>query len=736
MFATAIEKINTAVLGDPVSTTHRPSRQGIADSFIDFAAETQTNLEDTKTIVEAGLSSFAGKFYGTFAEADADTGNLALDDFIQIAIDENAAGKRTLRRWDGTTLLFVRNFVDIPAFDDVADLRNNTDVSFRIGFLEDGSVFTNDGTVGHDFASEDNDEDKIVDAAFQLWSAAYLVKKITYLDKRQTMAGLIGSSDTDRAAAMTAALSTLDKGVYVNGQNQTFRADTSFTVPSGLIIEDITIDFSRKVAGGDTLLCSGSIGPAMSLTSDITMGVYKITLTPVQVATVVKGDTLFFLSDDVFCSVWNGTSMVPNVLNNSWYATVHDIDGNDVILNAGFPHEFPMTVANNARVHVADMHRGNRFINVSGFGDPAINQQFMLLSYCEDYEVSGGRIDDAKLRARLHYRNNGGRVRDTRVVGSNMEGFGYGDVGAGTMNVKLFNNTYDDNRHGPLFGGEGEIDLYPVIEGNTINGCRAAGVDFHPAVIGGVIKDNTINIASRHRDIWEGGNWGQKEGIVSQGAMCSIVGNKISGVSGGKQNPDDAGVVPALDGNFILAQLLTNYPMDTVRITDNEITAPTGPGVFGINVQNQKDTGKVRHVTISDNDLNLVAFGGTGTLSPVGISITNYRKDEDTRRITLSGNSVFCRGTALFIRTVGTGVIQDVSVVGGNYETINTDSPVFDFVKDAGTVLTRISTSANLRGGSYSIRNGGSIDRIVRCGGFITQPVSGTVFEVDGLVDN
>lgn len=574
-------------------------------------------------------------------------------------------------------------------------------------------------------------------AVANVWTKAeadtrYLTGSPAYLRKRRTFEAL-GISDglgANQATAIASALAALSFGDYVDGQNRTYRIDTATAVPSGLVMENVTFDTTQSAANIYPLQLTGTLGAGTAVSTALIKGTYQITVG--STAGYARGDDIFFIRTGYSAGAGFGTDN----LSDTWWSTVDTVvNSNTLTLRDAYPHNWSMPVSpGTLTMYRPTLMRDNRFVNVSCLrtGTPTDNTHFFRADYFRGLRWDGGSIIGPRESGMALIAGRDWRIRNLRTLGQNQEGLGYPIVPVnGNEDFWIENCVFEDCRHGVSVGGTGGIDRNGFILGNIVRGARSAGIDVHPNADAITIDGNKIYLANKERDIQTLGQWGNHEGLTYQGANGRITNNEIYGLSGANT------AVNERPGIFI--QALTRQPEDTFVCNGNRMTNITGAGVIGIFIQNAKAAGDIQSLDVSRNHIHITDFGSTGALSPLGISIESVAGGTEFYNVNLDGNNIRSRSTALRFVIGSTRYMRGVTIMGGNYEVINTDVPVIFLNAGASNRIERVSISGvNLFGGNYSISNTNA-GRVTWSGGtagaFATAATLGTITQPAGAAN-
>jgi len=293
--------IRNAVLGNPESPTHKPSRQGVVDAV--EAIETDVTAAETlliesqslrDDIITAANLSVPTVIAETYAQAAALT--LNANDIVYILADENASGYRTARVSNGTILgspyyleifLEVGSLAELTAGDAiVSSIRvSNRSVSNDNG----GGIFiwtpgdqstgvTADPQQGV-YAAPDSDVTGVSGAWVRQLSGLYILPQWFGAD----------TNTADNRVACQAALDwTANNDLYYQGQDIAFpittvvavdNPESTGTINVGIVFlegkttktRDLAFDFSGLPTGSTGIACFGAqYGTAYSLTIDAT----------------------------------------------------------------------------------------------------------------------------------------------------------------------------------------------------------------------------------------------------------------------------------------------------------------------------------------------------------------------------------------------------------------------------------------------------------------------------------
>ena len=560
----------------------------------------------------------------------------------------------------------------------------------------------------------------------------YLSGSPAYLRKRRTFEGL-GISDglgANQATAIASALAALSFGDYVDGQNRTYRIDTATAVPSGLVMENVTFDTTQSAANIYPLQLTGTLGTGTAVSTALAKGTYQITVG--STTGYARGDDVFFIRTGYSAGSGFGTDNT----SDTWWSTVDTVvNATTLTLRDAYPHTWSMPVSpGTLTMYRPTMMRDNRFVNVSCVrtGTPTDNTHFFRAQYFRGMQWEGGSINGPCESGMALIAGRNWRIRNLRTLGQNQEGLGYPIVPVnGNEDFWIENCVFEDCRHGVSVGGTGGIDRNGYILNNVVRGSRSAGLDVHSNADAITIDGNKIYLANKERDIQTLGQWGNHEGLTYQGANGRITNNEIYGLNGTNTTLNER---PG-----ILIQALTRQPEDTFVCNGNRMTNIIGAGVIGIFIQNAKAAGDIQSLDVSRNHIHMTDYGGAGVLSPLGISIESVAGGTEFYNVTLDGNNIRSRSTALRFVIGATRYMRGVTIMGGNYEVINNDAPVIFLNAGASNRIERVSISgANFLGGNYAISNTNA-GRVTWSGGtagsFATAATLGTITQPAGAAN-
>lgn len=601
-----------------------------------------------------------------------------------------------------------------------------------------------------------------------------------YLRKRKTLRGLgISTSQAaSQTAAINAALTELQAGDYVDGQNETFRIDTPVLPTNGLILENVGCNISNVAPDVYPLALVGSLGAGLACSTPLEKGRLRHTVSstaglsigqwvffrqqcgwPATIASVTTNASIrvtvpsgsFFLTGQFsafgerlgLTTVVNPTTVDLAMSNtsglsagqtgylsnhhgfgfdsqfNTWWGQVRSIvNGTQFETEEAYNSRF-LIPAQSLTVYAPTMPVGNRFHNVSAFRETAGADytHFFEARFARSVFWEGGTITNAHESARRWTSSIDFKVRDAIVLGSAQDGYGYGDIVTnGCEDFWIGENRYIDVRHGVAVGNTGGIDRNGWGGENQIRGSRLAGLDCHAHCENITYENNNIQVMNRFRSGTE-----QREGMVIQGANCKALNNVIRGV--GNQTTD-------FDSYGLLAQPLTRMPFDTFEARGNTISDIGGAKVIGILYQQQKPAG-TGSVILSDNTVIIQDYGSNGNTSPVGIQIETNDNGGPIQNALVNDNLVLSRTTALRLKTTANRVIQDAVISSNKFEIINTDAPVIEFTSiTAGGVENAVLDGNMMRGGSHALKNSNA-GRIKlglgnKARGYAIGPIDGT----------
>jgi hypothetical protein len=479
--------------------------------------------------------------------------------------------------------------------------------------------------------------------------------------------GAVGDGVADEAAELQDAIdAAAAAGRVCDLGGRTYRVDSGLDLPSGITIQNGTIDFSNAPASEKLFTATGTLLGNTSI-SGATRGSAGFTVTS---ATGIAENGFYFLrSTDAFgsggtyrgewvrCKTIVGASFTPYGRLDDTYTTT--------------PTLYRYTLTENITLRQLRLiGRGNSYAQYAG--------QFLYARNVHIYDVEAEFFGDRAFEFI--------RCLDCSVTSSQMghgdhtSGLSYGVcVANGCARITVGHSTFMDVRHAVTIGGEDGVDRYVTVTGCAIADCTDSGLDSHPQSQYVSFIGNTIGAD---------GTTASQDGIVVQGANQTVVGNTVQGFE---------------RSGILVQNLVTNAAItdNAVVVSGNVVTRPVGSGtVYGIAVENQGTVDNYRF-TLAGNTVDVV-----NVTTSYGISVENLGNTITGGAIT--GNTVYSRREALTLKTATNKSMRSIAVSGNSLETV--DTTTYDVISiQAGSTpnyLERVIITGNsLYGGRYGINN-------------------------------
>jgi hypothetical protein len=488
--------------------------------------------------------------------------------------------------------------------------------------------------------------------------------------------GAVGDGTTNDQAAIQAAL-TAANGQIIDGQNLTYKINAPIALTaSNTVIKNATFDFSDMADQPSSpdlcLVVSGSIGTAAALTVTTSVGAVTIT---VASTTGFAADDLVFLKSN---AVWDSGSSV----TYGQYARINTvISSTQFSLTEGVALRFATT--DSATVAKVTPIKNVKFDHMSFIGADANLQAGIYVSYGENVTVSNCQFNGFDYSAVSFFRCYQSTIDGCRQLKSSAAGYSYAyALIGGCFSCSVLNSWGEDNRHTVTIGGSNGVNMFTKVIGCHATASKDAGFDSHSASLNTLFMGNhVVNSAARL-------GAGSHDGIISQGANTSIIGNTVI-------NPLGSGI--------FYQPLFQNGQYSGVTISDNTVimdTAGDGSTGLGIYVQLNATTGPtdLNGVIIKNNN---VSGGDSNASGSYGIYVQNLKASGELNGLIIEGNYVKLANSAtaypLFIRTnAASAVIRDIVISNNVLKADNFGYSIYILASIASSSILNITGSGNV----------------------------------------
>ena len=469
--------------------------------------------------------------------------------------------------------------------------------------------------------------------------------------------GAVGDGAADDTAVIQAAIDALPTGQTLNGLGLTYKVTSSLTLKANITLENFVIDFSTAGNSGELFVANGSLGSAIAISAGLTVG--QVTFTVADGSGFAEEDYVYIKSSD-FWDNWDDLCIMAETHK------IKSVVGNSITLHDPILYAMPTTPTIQKITTLDNLTLRNIRAFGSGVG-AAGDQEGGRFSFCKnlllDY-CNFTKFDDRCIRLTT--------CIDFTVVNGTYgqaykTGLAYGiAIADASINGKISNNTFLENRHGISLGDSGGPNRYIVVDGNNFTLCREAGMDGHTAADLCVISNNTFQCDSTNTF---------SDGILWRSVNVTIIGNTIIG-SGRhginvRNNVTNAltGATSAfvINGNLILHCKLRGITIekqhegniDNITINGNTIKNTNTAADFGILITTDSGyTNELLNIVVSDNLISdvanraIVVAAGDVSSTLTGLIISNN----------IISSTTFDRG--IFISAVTDGNISKIAVTG------------------------------------------------------------------------
>jgi len=511
--------------------------------------------------------------------------------------------------------------------------------------------------------------------------------------------GAVGNGATNDAAAIQAAVTAMAGGGTIDGQNLTYRVDTTITgFSSNLTVQNATFNFSQQPNSGGIDIgfnVAGSIGTGVALTAN----------TAVLSATVTVGSTSGFAVDDlVFLSsnkIWDA---LQNVRYGQYGRVKTIVSGTQIALHE--PVQLAFNTADSAVIAKVTPIQNVQFKNCRFIGANNLTQaqNAMYIQYGENCRVESCRFDYFDYTALGFFRCYKSIADKVSVFAARNAGNAYGvAVWGGSYACSVVNGFGEDTRHYVTIGDNDGINMYTLVNGCQVVSSKDAGLDSHAAGMFTTFSNNMISMSS------DRAGTSNHDGLIMQGAHSICTGNTIIGAKG----TGISFVMLIGDGTPTTVKAVGN----TVIMDDEGYLAPTTVGMNGIYVNSGATYGpdNIEAIQIANNSFG----GGQAALNGYEHIIVSIDKPNAvTKNINIIGNvsSQPAKGAPCYVLLRGANVqTSSVNVTGNNLHTTDAFPGVYIYSLGAGSSFNDVHISSNiidtpsngvyLRGAAGSITN-------------------------------
>lgn len=289
-------------------------------------------------------------------------------------------------------------------------------------------------------------------------------------------------SGGDDAAALTAALASASAlGYAVTGLSRTYKVNSEITLPTGVFLEDIVLDFTGAATNGTMLRAQGTTGTITTLSANVAEGATSLT-TSTAVA-YSPGEWVYLSSTDRYTAT-------AAVLKGEW-VQVKSVSGTTVNLWSATMDSY--TTAASVSLTRYTLRERITLRNVQAFGIEGADQTGVVIARAANLRFSGCTFTNFNTRCFYVERARNVWFDETEASGSLASGLGYGIViMSGTEHVWATNCRLNNSKHGFSVGGLNGVCRYIHLNKTDLSGCQG-GVDSHEGcehftMDGGVIQ--------------------------------------------------------------------------------------------------------------------------------------------------------------------------------------------------------------------------------------------------------
>lgn len=328
------------------------------------------------------------------------------------------------------------------------------------------------------------------------------------------VADVINPQDyTTIGAALNAA-----SGKVLDGGGATYAINAQTTVTAeNITVQNITFDCSAATAG-HMLRFVGTEGTALSLSSDVSVGDYTLTVT--DTSTLSVDQWCFLKSDDEFASSEGGFlgQYVCIKSKTSTTVTLH----NDLL--------YAFATADNAELIPITPKKNITFKNVNFIGADNSTSEYggqvgLAFDKCKDVTVDNCKFEGfdytcVRIEQTVNFSSSNCTMRNLNDYENGTE-YGYG-INGGSYGVTITNAYGEDLRHLVTIGGTSGVNLFINVTNCHVSACRDAGIDAHAHADFVNFSGNTLEGSQADS--------GQLDGIIFQGLNAIINDNVLTGM--------------------------------------------------------------------------------------------------------------------------------------------------------------------------------------------------------------
>ena len=513
---------------------------------------------------------------------------------------------------------------------------------------------------------------------------------ISPLDFGAAADGDFAGGGTDDAAALQKAINATS-GRKIDLGGRIYRVDSTLSVPSNIVIENGSIDFSNAASGDKLFEVIGSMGSSKSFSTSLRGYVDFI----ISDATGIgSGDYLYLESTDPFGA--------GGVKNGEW-AKVKSVASTTVTPYRRLQDSYSTTPL----FYKPTLKENVVFRNLRLKGRGTGYAQYAIeVNTARNVTIENVNSEHFADRHFQIVRAIDVHVSNCTVAHASTPGLAYGvAVGSGCERITVSTLSARDMRHGVTVGGESGVSRYITINGCTITDTTDAGIDCHPQAQYVVINGNAIGNDSTTATM---------DGVMVQCSNAIVTNNVIQGFS-------RAGI-------FLQPATLrtTGWEDDHPVISNNQISHPIGSGpAYGVVVQNLRAAADLGAV-VSSNSIDLRAVSASE-----GIRVETTVTGSNNKGVSLIGNQIRAGSYGVMINSVSGKTIEDVVITGNQVWTSSTTVACVELKAAVSSELFCVVVTGNrARGGVYSVRNTlGS--RVLADGNillnFVTGATNGTI---------
>lgn len=519
--------------------------------------------------------------------------------------------------------------------------------------------------------------------------------------------GVTADGATDDAAALNTAITNLPVGGILDGGGKTYKVNSSLVLKSNITIRNFVFDFTSAATGDKLLEGIGTLGTSVGVTAG---GVrYGQTFSLASDPGIAVGDYLWIRSGDTY-------EINSNAAEGE-FIRVLTKSGNDYTIRDGFHSTYTTTPVMYKPTFIQNVRLENIRATGAGVlanGASGKDQYGVHFDYGRNIIIDNCHFDKFDLTGielRACYNVVVSRCSVTRVYDSGAAattgGNSYGVACVhGTMHVRITGCYFEDMRHCIMTGGTEGVNRYIIATGNTMNGCRAAGMDTHGATELVYYSGNIISAAVGEIST------SSQNGIQHFGGTAVISGNIIRGFwdSGITHQcwVNRVNVGSIITGNVIeyagsalgtagiFIDVQTPIRMTSVNISNNRIHAENlVRGIF-VNIEDAN----MDFLTITNNTINKIAGPCIEITVATGRILEIFNISGNVGRNTLTTNGCIIISTATATNTNFGTIVSNV-MFGGSHGIVTTNT---DYLNVSANVFRGYATAAtNIVGAANKI---------------------------------